>query len=85
MAKYCDYTYNSVHTVIYCNIIATFGGGSIDACVVQSSYLGPAAAVFLILGLCIKLVHQDQDQDRLLVKRRNDNHSTGPVIREISP
>ena len=26
-----------------------------------------------------------QDQDRLLVKRRNDNHSPGPVIREISP
>ena len=25
---------------------------------------------------------QDQDQDRLLVKRRNDNHSPGPVIRE---
>ena len=28
---------------------------------------------------------QDQDLDRLLVKRRNDNHSPGPVIREISP
>ena len=26
-----------------------------------------------------------QDQDSLLVKRRNDNHSPGPVIREISP
>ena len=25
---------------------------------------------------------QDQDQDSLLVKRRNDNHSPGPVIRE---
>ena len=23
---------------------------------------------------------QDQDQDSLLVKRRNDNHSPGPVI-----
>ena len=26
-----------------------------------------------------------QDQDRLLVKRRNDNRSPGPVIGEISP
>ena len=26
-----------------------------------------------------------QDQDSLLVKRQNDNHSPGPVIREISP
>ena len=26
-----------------------------------------------------------QDQDSLLVKRRNDNHSTGPVIRELVP
>ena len=25
---------------------------------------------------------QDQDQDSLLVKRRNDNHSPGQVIRE---
>ena len=28
---------------------------------------------------------QDQDQDNLLVKRRNDNHSPGPVIRELVP
>ena len=26
---------------------------------------------------------QDQDQDSLLVKRRNDNHSPGSVIREL--
>ena len=26
---------------------------------------------------------QDQDQDSLLVKRRNDSHSPGPVIREL--
>ena len=26
---------------------------------------------------------QDQDQDSLLVKRRNDNHSPGLVIREL--
>ena len=28
---------------------------------------------------------QDQDQDSLLVKRRNDNHSPGLVIRELVP
>ena len=28
---------------------------------------------------------QDQDQDSLLVKRRNDNHLPGPVIRELVP
>ena len=33
----------------------------------------------------ILLHHQDQDQDSLLVKRRNDNHSPGPVIRELVP
>ena len=27
----------------------------------------------------------DHDQDRLLVKRRNDNHSPGPMIRELVP
>ena len=27
----------------------------------------------------------DQDQDSLLVKRRNDSHSPGPVIRELVP
>ena len=32
-----------------------------------------------------KIFHQDQDQDSLLVKRRNDNHSPGPVIRELVP
>ena len=33
------------------------------------------------------IVHriQDQDQDSLLVKRRNDNHSPGLVIRELVP
>ena len=29
--------------------------------------------------------YQDQDQDSLLVKRRNDNHSPGPLIRELVP
>ena len=32
-----------------------------------------------------KILHSDQDQDSLLVKRRNDNHSPGPVIRELVP
>ena len=30
-------------------------------------------------------LQQDQDQDSLLVKRRNDNHSSGPVIGELVP
>ena len=33
----------------------------------------------------IFVIVQDQDQDSLLVKRRNDNHSPGPVIRELVP
>ena len=32
-----------------------------------------------------ELYFQDQDQDSLLVKRRKDNHSPGPVIRELVP
>ena len=35
--------------------------------------------------LLTRLSCQDQDQDSLLVKRRNDNHSPGPVIRELVP
>ena len=31
----------------------------------------------------LSTVLQDQDQNSLLVKRRNDNHSPGPVIREV--
>ena len=30
-------------------------------------------------------VYMDQDLDSLLVKRGNDNHSPGPVIRELVP
>ena len=41
------------------------------------------AAQTLVRGHSINL--QDQDQDSLLVKRRNDNHSPGPVIRELVP
>ena len=43
------------------------------------------------ISLCIRpgpsliTVFQDQHQDSLLVKRRNDNHSPGPVIRELVP
>ena len=36
-------------------------------------------------GLFISDQDQDQDQDSLLVKHRNDNHSPGPVIRELVP
>ena len=35
--------------------------------------------------MCVSCRDQDQDQDSLLVKRRNDNHSPGPVIRELVP
>ena len=38
------------------------------------------------VGCCrLDKVGQDQDQDSLLVKRRNDNHSLGLVIRELVP
>ena len=33
----------------------------------------------------LKVMLQNQDQDSLLVKRRNDNHSPGPVSRELVP
>ena len=38
-----------------------------------------------IRGLRCLTLDQDQDQDSLLVKRRNDSHSPGPVIRELVP
>ena len=34
---------------------------------------------------CCTTTTTDQDQDSLLVKRRNDNHSPGPVIRKLVP
>ena len=37
------------------------------------------------LFVSILLPDQDQDQLKLLVKRRNDNHSPGPVIKELVP
>ena len=46
--------------------------------------------IYIIYGFR-KYIHvcgkggQDQDQDSLLVKRRNDTHSPGPVIREHNP
>ena len=48
--------------------------------------LGPTSG-FALSSLChqIQTGGQDQDQDSLLVKRRNDNHSPGPVIRELVP
>ena len=39
----------------------------------------------LVLEDLLRDQDQDQDQDSLLVKRRNDNHSPGPVIRELVP
>ena len=35
--------------------------------------------------ICSLISLQDQDQDSLLVKCRNDNHSPRPVIRELVP
>ena len=43
------------------------------ACHTSSSFITPPAVI------------RDQDQDSLLVKRRNNNHSPGPVIRELVP
>ena len=38
-----------------------------------------------LISLRRTLLIQDQDQDSLQVKRRNDNHSPGPVIGELVP
>ena len=40
----------------------------------------PRHLCFMVQWFCLT-----QDQDSLLVKRRNDNHSPGPVIRELVP
>ena len=47
----------------------------------QSSFMMPVTDI-LISG---SLPETQQDQDSLLVKRRNDNHSPGPLIRELVP
>ena len=41
--------------------------------------------IFYVFNSFIDFCTQDQDQDSLLVKRRNDNQSPGPVIREFVP
>ena len=51
---------------------------------------GPVSLSANIADMCIpsQIIcdsDQDQDQDSILVKRRNDNHSPGPVIRELVP
>ena len=43
------------------------------------------ASTFYPAQIHVMHCDQDQDQDSLLVKRRNDNHSPGPVIRELVP
>ena len=43
------------------------------------------AGVWVLFFIVLFQKYQDQDQDSLLVKRRNDNHSPGPVIRELVP
>ena len=45
------------------------------------------ASCLMNLGRVVLGQDQDQDQvqDSLLVKRRNDNYSPGPVIRELVP
>ena len=45
----------------------------------------PWSVSVTIQTVLVQLYSQDQDQDSLLVKRRNDNHSPGPVIRELVP
>ena len=39
----------------------------------------------MAMFLGVPRMDQNQDQDSLLVKRRNDNHSPGPVIMELVP
>ena len=48
------------------------------------SSVGTLALPLRPLYLGTTVLHY-QDQDSLLVKRRNDNHSPGPVIRELVP
>ena len=51
------------------------------------THISPIIQLCPLECYCIvfSLVTQDQDQDSLLVKRRYDNHSPGPVIRELVP
>ena len=44
----------------------------------------PFVSVWVSLAVKV-MVLLYQDQDSLLVKRRNDGHSPGPVIRELVP
>ena len=55
--------------------------------VFQKCFLSSPLPNIWILSKLLNLIgcRQDQDQDSLLVKRRNDNHSPGPVIREVVP
>ena len=59
-----------------------------DCCLAADKFGMNALTTSGILSVCLQSLirgDQDQDQDSLLVKRRNDNHSPGPVIRELVP
>ena len=54
----------------------------------RGSYVNRGSYVSRILVIRVMTLFSQrgvQDQDSLLVKRRNDNHSPGPVIRELIP
>ena len=66
---------------IACSVLCTPGASTHTACLVPCT---PVASPH-IACLVPCTPGAAQDQDILLVKRRNDNHSPGPVIRELVP
>ena len=61
--------------------VADFGASASET---LFKYFSPSKSkLFLCEPVCWDI--QDQDQDSLLVKHRNDNHSPGPVIKELVP
>ena len=70
-------TYNSGFPCVF--ICLSFMLMALDFSRTQKGY---SVHVYNLYYIVIDL---DQDQDSLLVKRRNDNHSPGPVIRELVP
>ena len=54
--------------------------------IIEAKYNNDFGSTLYIARKGIKTItDQDQDQDSLLMKRRNDNHSPGLVIRELVP